>query len=765
MLNITSDQDFEVEFKTKLHNKFPEQINVKKVALLATIEYEGIFKNGGIGTYYKTLSQKLALEGWYVILLLCHTENIYKGESNISVLKNIFSTYEINDILNLQEIHLAILAEAKENIVDYQSFCCLFYTQAIAAYFQQAQIYVEFHELSGIGYRTIQAKKANLLKNNCTTVVTMHSGHEWVYEANERYIEDYPTYFWHVSHCEQYSFENADLSFFPSHYLKFKVSQYGWETSHALHLPYFVPKIEFSDDQALKNSTFLSKNNLHSDRLTVVFFGRLEERKGLCVFIEAIKLLPRDLKSQIQIAFLGKVVPLQSSKLKPLDSKQYIAREIDRELAYVIFSNFNSEEAIQFVSKLNHPIVCLTSHQENFPNTALEMGQLPVSLVVSDTGGFRETLGLINRSSCVRWFTPRDPRSLCQVLEQAITAYPETPEISDKSFIDQINKSLLVKRLEYFENYLDQLNNQDFSKPKVTIGVTCYNLGEYLLECLNSLQGQTYSNLEIIVFDDGSTDKYTQNILKEAQLQFPAYKFIISDTNIGLGAARNYLINMASGEYFLCFDADNIALPFMVEKFVEAIDKSQATVVVCPQMQFGTFNRIRNFTGGSLPTVLQFNCCGDACSLFSTKFLKEFKHSEGREILNHDWQILASAVAIGEKIAYYPYPLYLYRVRTNSMISSADIICDRYYLRQYLSQIDSSRWSQRQIYMLLTAVQQLLQPSLNQSQFDIGQLVVTNTQQRIPLSAKSKYLLILKHRFFGVWEFFRLWAIKLKIIK
>ncbi len=65
-------------------------------------------------------------------------------------------------------------------------------------------------------------------------------------------------------------------------------------------------------------------NNTPTTQLTeiipVVFFGRLEERKGLCTFVEAIKLLDQDLQAQIKITFMGKVVPLYSAELKHLNS-------------------------------------------------------------------------------------------------------------------------------------------------------------------------------------------------------------------------------------------------------------------------------------------------------------------------------------------------------------------------------------------------------------------------------------------------------------
>lgn len=437
---------FQVGFKQRLLEQFPK--TVYRVALLVTSEYEGIFRNGGIGTYYRTLSEKLAAEGWYVILLLCQNQEQFGGKSHLPALKHIFSSSECRDVLELQPMHLAILSQFREwEWVDRENYCALFFAQAIAAAFERSFIYIEFPETLGLGYRTIQAKRAGVLGKHCFTAVTLHSGQEWLLEAHQQYTFPLPDWSLQTSQYEQASFEQADLAFFPSHFLEAKVASYGWKTDHALHLPYFVPELE-----PLLPSKSLSgdlRQELHNGRIPVIFFGRLEERKGLMTFIEAIQLLDAKTAEKIQIIFLGKNVQLQIETLKHLDSEQYIQQELGSNYAYHILADLYSREAIQLISQLNHPIVCLTSHQENFPNAALEMGQLPVNLVVSDTGGFRETLGLIERSHGVHWFTPGNEHSLAQSLKQAISTHSETPSVPSQDSIYKTNQLLLYRRLKY----------------------------------------------------------------------------------------------------------------------------------------------------------------------------------------------------------------------------------------------------------------------------------------------------------------------------
>ena len=456
LLNDISANHFAVHFQLLLIEKLSSA--PEPIAILVTSEYERIFRNGGIGTYYATLSQKLAAEGYYIILILCQTQKLFHEESTVPSIRHIFSVYEAEKVLELQPVHRGILSQFKEwEWVESESYRVLFFIQAIAAHFNQSSIYIEFPDLCGLGYRTIQAKRSGLLGKNCITAVTLHSGQEWLNEAHERYnIEGEWNWFKNIYSYEQYPFENADLAFFLSYFMEEKVKGYGWKTSHAVHLPYCFPIVSPLDNRRPLLTKFVL--NLKRQQIPIIFFARLEERKGLLTFIEAIQQLGQKISSQIYILFLGKSVPLHSTPIQQQDSQQYIEQELGGKFSYTILSDLFSKEAIALVHELAPAIVCLTSPQENFPNTALEMGQLPVSLVVSDTGGFRETLNLINRSNSVRWFDPGNSQSLACKIASAIAAYPEMPSPPEQEFLEQVNQCLFNQRLEYMKQAFSEVS-------------------------------------------------------------------------------------------------------------------------------------------------------------------------------------------------------------------------------------------------------------------------------------------------------------------
>ena len=83
---------------------------------------------------------------------------------------------------------------------------------------------------------------------------------------------------------------------------------------------------------------------------------------------------------------------------------------------------------------------------------------------------------------------------------------------------------------------------------KVSVIVTCFNKEPYIEDCLNSVLKSTYQNIEIICFNDASTDNSIK-ILNDYSLKYEQVKVIDEPTNRGVIYARNYSIEKCSGEY------------------------------------------------------------------------------------------------------------------------------------------------------------------------------------------------------------------------
>ena len=121
--------------------------------------------------------------------------------------------------------------------------------------------------------------------------------------------------------------------------------------------------------------------------------------------------------------------------------------------------------------------------------------------------------------------------------------------------------------------------NQQNMVVEVTIICTCYNQQSFVKECLESVINQTYSNIQLIVIDNASTDNSRQEIQQFANLH-PAVIFIPNINNTGLCAAFNQGLVMARGKYVIDLAADDVLFPNRVEKQVEVFEKLPSNYAV-----------------------------------------------------------------------------------------------------------------------------------------------------------------------------------------
>jgi glycosyltransferase involved in cell wall biosynthesis len=103
--------------------------------------------------------------------------------------------------------------------------------------------------------------------------------------------------------------------------------------------------------------------------------------------------------------------------------------------------------------------------------------------------------------------------------------------------------------------------------PRVSVITPCFNHGRPLSDCLESIQAQTYPDVELIVIDDCSTEAETQAYVRRLEAD-DAVQVVRMPRNAGPSAARNRGIELATGRYVLPVDADNLLLPDAIERLV-----------------------------------------------------------------------------------------------------------------------------------------------------------------------------------------------------
>ncbi len=218
----------------------------------------------------------------------------------------------------------------------------------------------------------------------------------------------------------------------------------------------------------------------------------------------------------------------------------------------------------------------------------------------------------------------------------------------------------------------------------VSVIVPVYNVEQYLSECLESLISQTYTNIEIIVVNDGSTDK-SENIIKSFQEKFKNIIYIYQE-NKGVSEARNIGLKNSKGDYVLFVDSDDYIDIYMIEKMYSNANKYDADVVICGHTKFYEENyakkQIVNYN-------LDENCIYDGEQvlnlLLSSKvkgFLtaKLFKRSrlvESNFFLEpnryiEDWFPLIKQIKESRVITFINEALYYYRQRNGSTLHNVN---------------------------------------------------------------------------------------------
>ncbi len=117
---------------------------------------------------------------------------------------------------------------------------------------------------------------------------------------------------------------------------------------------------------------------------------------------------------------------------------------------------------------------------------------------------------------------------------------------------------------------------------KVSVLIPAYNAEKYISECLNSICNQTHSDLQIVVFDDGSSDM-TLDIIRKHASQDSRIE-VYTRENRGVAVTRNQLIGHAVGEYTLFVDADDWIESDMVESLFSMSRKYGADISMCTFM-------------------------------------------------------------------------------------------------------------------------------------------------------------------------------------
>lgn len=211
------------------------------------------------------------------------------------------------------------------------------------------------------------------------------------------------------------------------------------------------------------------------------------------------------------------------------------------------------------------------------------------------------------------------------------------------------------------------------SKPLVSVLIPCYNVEDYVVESVNSIINQTYSNLEIVVINDCSSDG-TAAKLSELSLKDGRIKIYDNEVNLKLVKTLNKGIQLCNGKYIARMDADDISLPTRIEKQVEFLERNEDYHVVSTMFYtFKTGNTKRNLytnpiTNEELQAYLLFRSgiCHPAVMIRKTLFSELNLRFEEKYLHVEDYALWSKAIYC-TKLANINEPLLYYRVHEHQV--------------------------------------------------------------------------------------------------
>lgn len=604
---------------------------------IVSCDLVGPIRNGGIGTAYTSLARTLARAGHRVTVLYALGRYCEQG-----TIEDWQMTYARDGIT------LVPMPET-----DVRGPHALRAPVDVYRWLKTRRFdVVHYHEWRGIGAYAAQAKRQGLAFANTVLIAGTHSPSLWHREG----MREAPTPDdLELDFLERQSVALADELWSPSRYMLRWLRRERWTLPRRITvLPYLVL------DQPQPGQSAAAA------RPELAFFGRLETRKGLDVFCDALDLVVARGLAPSAVAFLGKAATVDGQP-----SLDYLSTRASRwPFPIRVETTFNRHQAMEYLSGPQR-VAVLPSRLDNLPYTVLECLGAEVPFVASAIGGIPE---MIHPGDRERVLFDLTPASLADRLTQVLTR-GQSRVRPKRSFA-----SIEAAWLAWHERLAGRPSSPARPRrlthdPLVSVCVTTRNRPAFLREALESVRTQDYPHVQIVVVDDGSDLPEAVQYLDSIEPEFAARGWtIVRQPNRYPGAARNRAVVEATGDYVLFMDDDNLAEPHEIRTFVHAAQASGADILTCflrtfqsaaPQPEASAPSATWPFLGAALAVGVRRNVFGDTNALFRRSVFDRiggFTEDVGLGL--EDWEFFARAVLKGLRLEVVPEALVRYRQMT-----------------------------------------------------------------------------------------------------
>lgn len=341
----------------------------RRICLVAP-EFIGPFPNGGVGTACYWEAVTLGAAGYDVTVL-------YTGPTDRETPEHWERVYASGPFA-----YIDLWKWASSRPIAVQQPCAEAHTADLVYRFLRERSFdlLLFQEFLGHGARTLQARRSGEALADTPAAVTLHSCRQWIYEGMKRLPTSRQDLF--VDFLERESARLADYVIAPSRHMA------DWAVQH-WHLDETPAVVPYCYDSGIERPAGTVK---HEGPFTqLIFFGRLETRKGLHLFCRA--LTREAARGPVRkVTFLGK-----ASTVEGRPSEAFIRDTLSGlGLEVQIIGNLGSLEALEWLEQQRNSIVVAPSLVDNLPYAVIELFARRLPLISTRIGGIPEILGAPN---------------------------------------------------------------------------------------------------------------------------------------------------------------------------------------------------------------------------------------------------------------------------------------------------------------------------------------------------------------------------------
>jgi len=553
---------------------------------------------------------------------------------------------------------------------------------------------IHFPECNGLGYFTVQAKRQGLGFAGAVMCVGTHGSTRWANGSNGMAFQS----LLHLAedHMERRCVESADVLLGPSRYLLKWMDDRGWALpEQTFQQQYIQPQTARTEERAgLPNPEPITGFN------EIVFFGRLETRKGLvntCDALDRPELADRLVRDGIKVTFLGK-----AGNVDGVLADEYLKRRSAKwKFAWEQISDKNQKQAVAYLQGEGR-LILVPSTVDNSPNTVYECMGLGVAMITARSGGIPELMDPRDVAQATFFHEEeafRDKplaKALLNALDNGLVpARPAVAQIPNEKLQLDWHASLAIDH--------SALPTDEPALQPLTVLIAAKGDCPYLEQCLTSLKAQDLGDFRLLLaLDETLPDQATS--AEAICADNDGWSAFRTDM-LRPGLAKNQLVKKADTDLVVFVEPDAVALPAMLSTLAKVQARTGSALVgsylhLAAQddpIAAGAKPPVQTFfpLGGSPAIPLFFPQPGAQTLLMVKSVFQELGGFQPDHRIDvDDCELLVSAMLAGHEMEVVPEELYWSRQPKPFLPGgTSDYRSSRRMLRPYIQHLpENMRW-------------------------------------------------------------------------